>query len=350
MLNRILVTGAAGFIGSNLMHFLSRCREVERIVGLDAMTYAGHRDNLSGTLDDRCGLIEGDIGDARLVEAILCEEKIDTIIHLAAESHVDRSIEDPLCFVRTNVLGTAVLLHQARQVWKGRSDVRFHHVSTDEVFGSLGGEGLFSECTPYDPSSPYSASKAGSDHLVRAWHRTYAIPVTISNCSNNYGPFQHPEKLIPHMIVSALAGKPLPVYGNGSNIRDWLHVEDHCVALWRILVAGVPGETYCIGGNAERSNLSVVQDICDALQERRPRAGSYRDLISFVTDRPGHDHRYAIDATRMQRELGWTPARTFAEGLGQTIDWYLAHSDWIDSRRAQGWPGGRQGLLRDGSR
>lgn len=345
MQRNILVTGAAGFIGGNLMHFLAEQNEAHTIVGLDSLTYAGHVANIEKLLGDRVKFIEGDICDASLVNDLLRTHGINTIIHLAAESHVDRSIEDPLCFVRTNVLGTGILLHAARSFWGERSDVRFHHVSTDEVFGSLGESGYFDEGTQYDPSSPYSASKAGSDHLVRAWHRTYRLPVTISNCSNNYGPFQHPEKLIPHIIVNALAGKQLPVYGNGSNVRDWLHVDDHCRALWMIVQEGTPGKTYCVGGDSEQSNLAVVRAICDILQTRQPRAGGYHDLISFVADRPGHDQRYAINASFLQRELGWKPRYDFRDGLAGTVDWYLNHQDWINLRRNQGWHGGRHGLV-----
>lgn len=328
---RVLLTGGAGFIGTNLVRFLLERRpDIERVVVLDLMTYAGNPENLAGLDGPRFRLVQGDICDAALVAGLLADEHIDSVLHLAAESHVDRSIEDPLAFVRCNVLGTATLLHAARAAWKGRSDVRFHHVSTDEVFGSLGETGLFREDTPYDPSSPYSASKAGSDHLARAWHRTYGLPVTITNCSNNYGPWQFPEKLFPLMIAKALAGQPLPVYGKGLNVRDWLYVEDHCAAIDLVLRRGTPGRTYNVGGRAERRNIDIVHDICDALDRLRPdRAGSYRRLVTFVADRPGHDLRYAIDDGRIASELGWAPALGFRDGLERTIAWYLANQAWV---------------------
>ncbi len=328
----ILVTGGAGFIGTGLVRYLLERTAAQRVVGLDLLTYAGNRANLAGLDGPRFRLVEGDICDGALVARLLADEAIDTVLHLAAESHVDRSIEDPLAFVRTNVVGTATLLHAARDAWKGRSDVRFHHVSTDEVFGSLGETGLFREDTSYDPSSPYSASKAGSDHLARAWHRTYGLPVTITNCSNNYGPWQFPEKLIPLIIAKALAGQPLPVYGKGLNIRDWLFVEDHCAAIELVVRQGTPGRTYNVGGRAERRNIDVVHDLCDTLDRLRPDpAGSYRRLITFVADRPGHDLRYAIDDGRIAAELGWAPTVDFQQGIARTVQWYLDHQDWIQT-------------------
>ena len=277
---------------------------------------------------------------------LFVEHGIDTVVHLAAESHVDRSIDGPLDFIDTNVRGTANLLEAARSAWRDRSDVRFHHVSTDEVFGSLGEDGLFTESTPYDPSSPYSASKAAADQLVRAWHRTYGLPVTLSNCSNNYGPYQFPEKLIPLIIANAVAEKPLPVYGKGANVRDWLHVEDHCSALDLVVRCGAPGRTYNIGGNSERTNLEVVHALCDLVDELRPgKSGtSPRELIEFVTDRPGHDLRYAIDANRIANELGWTPAHDFEGGLRATVSWYLDNADWCDEVTRDQYGGERLGL------
>jgi dTDP-glucose 4,6-dehydratase len=318
-------------------------------VNLDALTYAGHSASLRGVQDrygDRYLFVHGDIRDADTVRRIFDEQEVDTVVHFAAESHVDRSIDGPLRFIDTNVHGTAVLLEAARHAWRNRTDVRFHHVSTDEVFGSLGPEGFFTEDTPYDPSSPYSASKAGADHLVRAWHRTYAIPVTISNCSNNYGPFQFPEKLIPLMISNALEDRPLPVYGDGSNVRDWLYVSDHCGAIELVVRNGALGRTYNIGGHNERSNIEVVQLVCDLVDELRPRTGggSRRDLISFVTDRPGHDQRYAIDADRIDRELGWRPAHSFEQGLRATVGWYLDHDDWCAEVTRDRYTGERLGL------
>jgi dTDP-glucose 4,6-dehydratase len=342
----ILVTGGAGFIGVNFIRHLHATDPAVRLVNLDALTYAGCRASLADLEGDpRYRFVQGDIRDGQLVADLLRKHAIDTVVHFAAESHVDRSIDGPVAFVQTNVLGTCALLQAAREVWAGRTDVRFHHVSTDEVFGSLGATGHFTEDTPYDPSSPYSASKAASDHLVRAWHRTFGLPVTISNCSNNYGPYQFPEKLIPLMIAKALAGAPLPVYGDGGNVRDWLYVADHCRAIDRILRAGVPGRTYAVGGANEWTNLDIVHRICDELEARRPagRPGGYRGQITFVNDRPGHDRRYAIDASRIERELGWTPAETFATGIARTVDWYLAHADWTAAIRDGSYRGERLG-------
>ena len=345
----ILVTGGAGFIGSNYVRWALAADPELRLVNVDALTYAGHLASLDGVTDDygpRYTFIHADIRDADVMRRIFNEHGVDTVVHLAAESHVDRSIDGPIDFIDTNVRGTAILLEAARSAWRDRSDVRFHHVSTDEVFGSLDAEGLFTEATPYDPSSPYSASKAAADHLARAWHRTYGLPVTLSNCSNNYGPYQYPEKLIPLMIANAVAGKPLPVYGEGANIRDWLHVEDHCRALDLVVRSGVPGRTYNVGGHNERSNLEVVHAICDLVDELRPRpdGGSRRDLIAFVTDRPGHDLRYAIDADRIATELGWAPSFNFDSGLRATVQWYLDHQDWCDEVTTDSYDGGRLGL------
>jgi dTDP-glucose 4,6-dehydratase len=304
-----------------------------RFVNLDTLTYAGNLLNLRAVEDaPNYTFVLGDIADADLVARLFDEHGFDTVVHLAAESHVDRSILDPIAFVRTNVIGTATLLEAARQAWNDRSDVRFHHVSTDEVFGTLGDEGAFDETTPYDPRSPYSASKAGSDHLVRAYHHTYGLPVTLSNCSNNYGPFQFPEKLIPLMIRNAAAGEPLPIYGRGENVRDWLHVADHVDALDAIVRRGEAGETYAVGGRAERRNLDVVETVADLVDEHLGRSqGTARELITFVTDRPGHDWRYAMDPGKIERTLNWTPAHTFESGLRETVRWYLDHSAWLDA-------------------
>ena len=329
----VLVTGGAGFIGCNFLRIALGNDSELQIINLDALTYAGHPASQSEVADafgDRYHLIEGDIRDAQLVRDLFGRHEIDTVVHFAAESHVDRSIDGPLDFIDTNIRGTANLLEAARSTWQDRRDVRFHHISTDEVFGSLGADGFFTENTPYDPSSPYSASKAASDHLVRAWQRTYGLPVTISNCSNNYGPYQFPEKLIPLIIANATANRPLPVYGDGSNIRDWLFVEDHCRAIDAIIRRGETGRTYNVGGHNEMTNLAVVHAICDLVDEfvPRPDGSSRRDLVSFVTDRPGHDQRYAIDATRIASELGWTPEHDFESGLQTTVEWYLANQAW----------------------
>lgn len=330
---QVLVTGGAGFIGCNFVRHLLAGDPAVRVINVDALTYAGHRASLAGLQEsygDRHLFVHADILDEAAIDRVFAIEQPDTVVHLAAESHVDRSIDSPLVFVDTNVRGTAVLLEAARRHWAGRSDVRFHHVSTDEVFGSLGPHGAFTEETPYDPSSPYAASKAASDHLVRAWHRTFRLPATISNCSNNFGPYQFPEKLIPLMISSALAGRPLPVYGDGLNVRDWLFVHDHCRGIELVLRSGIPGRTYNVGGHGERTNLQVVRSLCGLLDELRPRAdgSSYQGLIAFVPDRPGHDRRYAIDASRIQRELGWQPHIGVDEGLRQTVAWYLDNEEW----------------------
>jgi dTDP-glucose 4,6-dehydratase len=326
----LLVTGGAGFIGSNFV--LSTIAESdEPIVNLDKLTYAGNLANLESLRGDaRHVFAQGDICDRAQVRGLLERHRPRAVVHFAAESHVDRSIEGPAPFVQTNVVGTFSLLEEARAYWAGlaepeRSAFRFLHVSTDEVYGSLGpGDPAFSETTPYAPNSPYSASKAGSDHLVRAYHHTYGLPVLITNCSNNYGPHQFPEKLIPLMIHHALAGKPLPVYGDGQNVRDWLFVLDHCAALRTVLAGGRPGEVYNVGGNAEMTNIDLVRTLCALLDDARPRTGgSYASLITFVKDRPGHDRRYAIDSRKIQRELGWRPAESFESGLRKTVRWYL---------------------------
>jgi dTDP-glucose 4,6-dehydratase len=339
--NTILVTGGAGFIGSNFV--LSWIRNAGTpVVNLDLLTYAGNAANLAALEgDSRHQLVHGDICNAELVGALLREHRPWFIVHFAAESHVDRSLVDPGAFIRTNVQGTFTLLEQAKLYWleldeAGRQAFRFLHVSTDEVYGSLGPEDpAFCETTAYAPNSPYAASKASSDHLVRAYHHTYGLPVLTTNCSNNYGPFQFPEKLIPLMILNALEGKLLPVYGDGRNVRDWLFVEDHCSAIRAVLERGRVGETYNIGGNSERKNLDVVTTICDLVDEMRPDAAlaPRRELISYVTDRLGHDRRYAIDATKIRRELGWSPAEKFESGLRQTVAWYLDHGAWIENVR-----------------
>lgn len=328
------VTGGAGFIGGNFV--LDAVAAGIKVINLDLLTYAGNLDTLA-SLEGNPGyvFVQGDIGDRELVARLLAEHRPDAILNFAAESHVDRSIDGPAAFIETNVVGTLALLECARDYWRelpeGRKDgFRFLHVSTDEVYGSLGDEGLFTETTPYAPNSPYSASKAASDHLVRAFHHTYGLPVLTTNCSNNYGPYQFPEKLIPLVIAKAVAGEPLPIYGDGKNVRDWLFVKDHCSAIRRVLEAGRVGEVYNVGGNAERQNIEVVETICRLLDERRPREdGKPRaSQITFVRDRPGHDRRYAIDASKISGELGWAPSVGFDEGIAQTVDWYLANSAW----------------------
>ena len=330
------VTGGAGFIGGNFV--LDAVRRGVKVVNLDALTYAGNLDTLQSLQGDaRHVFVHGDIGDAALVSGLLAEHRPDAVINFAAESHVDRSIGGPTAFVQTNVVGTLSLLEHARDYWRSlegdaASGFRFLHVSTDEVYGSLGDTGKFTEATPFAPNSPYSASKAASDHLVRAFHHTYGLPVLTTNCSNNYGPYQFPEKLIPLMIAKALAGEPLPVYGDGRNVRDWLFVEDHCSAIRRVLEAGDVGETYNVGGDAERQNLEVVRTLCALLDQRRPPSdGRKREsLITFVKDRPGHDRRYAVDASKLKNALGWAPAVTFEDGMARTVDWYLDNQPWVD--------------------
>jgi len=332
----ILVTGGAGFIGSALVRYLIGHTEC-RVINVDKLTYAGNLESLASiTADPRYTFEKVDIRDAAAVARLLAEYRPSAVMHLAAESHVDRSIDGPDAFISTNVVGTYTLLEAARSYWKTLPEeeaaaFRFLHVSTDEVYGSLGREGFFVETTPYDPRSPYSASKASSDHLARAWYHTYGLPVLVTNCSNNYGPFQFPEKLIPVAILNALAGRPIPVYGQGDNVRDWLFVDDHVRALLAVLERGVVGETYNIGGHNEKSNLEVVRSLCavlDDLVEQPAVAGSHADLITFVTDRPGHDWRYAIDAGKIERELGWTPEQTFETGLRRTVEWYLQNRGW----------------------
>ena len=333
-MKNILVTGGCGFIGSNFVRLALQQLGDCRLVNLDKLTYAGNPRNLADIeTDPRYRFVQGDICDSALVNELFAAEQIDTVVHFAAESHVDRSITGPAEFIHTNIVGTFTLLEAARKAWAGRSDVRFLHVSTDEVYGSLGDTGFFTETTPYDPRSPYSASKASSDHLVSAYRHTYKLPTLITNCSNNYGPYHFPEKLIPLILSNALHGKELPVYGDGKQVRDWLYVVDHCTAILRVLQVGRIGETYNIGGNNEKQNLEVVQTICDLLDVKvglRPDGQPRRSLIRFVTDRPGHDRRYAIDASKIRHELGWEPSLTFEQGIDQTIDWYLAHRDWVE--------------------
>lgn len=331
MPRRLLITGGAGFIGSHVVRLLVEKYPGYAIHNLDTLTYAGNLENLIDIeASSNYTFIKGDITDEAFIDGLFATHQYDGLIHLAAESHVDRSIMDPLAFVKTNVMGTAVLLNAARKYWAGRTDVLFYHVSTDEVFGSLGPEGFFTESTPYDPRSPYSASKASSDHLVMAYHHTYGLPVIISNCSNNYGSHQFPEKLIPLMINNIIHGKPLPVYGKGENVRDWLWVNDHAAAIDLIFHKGKIGETYNVGGFNEWKNIDLVHLLCGIMDRKLGRAeGSSAALISFVKDRAGHDHRYAIDATKLHTTLGWKPSLQFAEGLEHTVDWYLQHQDWV---------------------
>lgn len=345
----VLVTGGAGFIGTNFVRLILRESDA-KVVVLDSLTYAGNLPNLDGLAEEhgeRFVFVTGDICDAKLVAEVMETHATNSVVHFAAESHVDRSIDGPGAFIQTNIMGTYYLLEAFRDVVMAKGDAcRFHHVSTDEVFGSLGDTGFFSESTAYDPSSPYSASKAGSDHLVRAWHRTFGVPMTLSNCSNNYGAYQFPEKLIPVIIFKALAEEPLPVYGDGLNVRDWLHVEDHCRAIWDILCRGQNGETYTVGGDAEKTNISLVKILCSLLDAERPRSNGerYEELISFVTDRPGHDRRYAIDASKLKAELGWAPKYTFEDGLKQTVQWYLDNVAWVQALRDRAQNFSRIGL------
>ncbi|HEX8448683.1 MAG TPA: dTDP-glucose 4,6-dehydratase [Allosphingosinicella sp.] len=347
----VLVTGGAGFIGSALCRHLTQSGRY-RVVNLDKLTYAGNLESLREIGDSPdYRFVRGDIGDQALVSGLLASESIDIVMHLAAESHVDRSIDGPEAFIETNIVGTFRLLNAALEYWRGlpeerKARFRFHHVSTDEVFGDLPlDEGIFTEDTPYAPSSPYSASKAASDHLVRAWHETYGLPVVLSNCSNNYGPYHFPEKLIPLIVLNALEGKTLPVYGRGENVRDWLHVEDHVRALELIATRGAVGESYNVGGRAERTNLDVVETICDLLDSRRPLPGGQgrRSLIAFVSDRPGHDRRYAIDPSKIERELGWRARESFESGIAKTIDWYLGNDWWWRPIRDAKYSGARLG-------
>ena len=342
---KLLVTGGAGFIGSAVVRLaVSRGHEV---VNLDALTYAACLENVASVSASPLYTFEqADIRDLPALEAIYQKHQPDAVMHLAAESHVDRSIDGPQAFIETNVMGTYNMLQAARHYWEGRRKpkaFRFHHISTDEVFGSLGATGQFTEETPYDPRSPYSASKASSDHLVRAWNETYGLPVVLTNCSNNYGPFHFPEKLIPVVILSALAGKPIPIYGKGENVRDWLYVEDHADALLLVLEKGALGRSYNIGGENERSNLELVQTICTILDALKPASEPYANLIEFVSDRPGHDLRYAIDPTRIREELGWRPSVTVEEGLEKTVRWYLENEEWWQSLLGRAGVGERLG-------
>jgi dTDP-glucose 4,6-dehydratase len=353
-MRNVIVTGGAGFIGSNFIRYLMKVEPEVHIVNLDALTYAGSLENLKDLpAPERYTFVQGDICDRPLVDAILRHHEVDTVVHFAAETHVDRSILNPEPFIHTNIIGTFTLLEAARQFWienktlgggAAPDTIRFHHVSTDEVFGSLSlGDPAWDETTPYAPNSPYAASKAASDHLVRSYGHTFGLPYTITNCSNNYGPFQFPEKLISLMVLNALAGRPLPVYGDGQQIRDWLYVEDHCDAIWTVLREGSPGETYNIGGGTQPTNLTIVQTLCDILDECQPDSPCtpHESLVRFVKDRPGHDRRYAMDFTKIQRELGWQPRQSLESGLLNTVQWYLAHSDWVDAIQKQqdyqGW-------------
>ncbi|MEH6409105.1 MAG: dTDP-glucose 4,6-dehydratase [Hyphomonas sp.] len=346
---KFIVTGGAGFIGSALVRNLVLEQGAEVVV-VDKMTYAANRANIApAEVAGRCRLIVEDICNQAAMKEIVARETPQQILHLAAESHVDRSISGPRDFIETNVIGTYSMLEAARAYWaslqgEAKDKFRFLHVSTDEVYGSLGDDGLFRETTPYDPSSPYSASKAASDHLAHAWHRTYGLPVVVSNCSNNYGPYHFPEKLIPLIILNALEGKPLPVYGTGANVRDWLYVDDHARALSLIATTGRVGQTYNVGGRNERTNLQVVEAICDTLDALRPTATPRRDLITFVADRPGHDQRYAIDATKLETELGWQAQETFETGLRKTVSWYLDNPNWWQPLRKSVYSGERLGL------
>ncbi len=352
----LLVTGGAGFIGSNFIHYLFKQEDFKgNVINVDKLTYAGNLENLE-EIDKTYGengqkhyfFHQADVCDFQKIDEIFIKYQIDTIIHFAAESHVDRSIHGPKDFIQTNIIGTFNLLEIARKHWENRDDVLFHHISTDEVYGSLGETGYFYEHTPYDPRSPYSASKASSDHLANAYYHTYKLPITISNCSNNYGPYQFPEKLIPLMILNALEGKKLPVYGDGLNVRDWLYVEDHCSAIYSIIRNGRLGETYNIGGENEETNINVVNKICEILealyplkentfiqiQNSKSKIQNYKELITFVKDRPGHDRRYAINCNKIKKELGWKPSVSFEHGLEKTVQWYLSHRQWINNVRS----------------
>ena len=348
-----IVTGGSGFIGTNFIRFMLDNGFAERIINLDKLTYAGNPQNLlEYDNDKRYAFAQGDICDQELVQELFILHKPDVVVNFAAESHVDRSIDGPSDFIRTNISGTYTLLQKSLRYYQSltkedQKSFRFHHVSTDEVFGSLNEDDFFTEETPYDPSSPYSASKAASDHLVRAWHRTYGLPIIISNCSNNYGPFQFPEKLIPLMVLNCLQEKPLPVYGTGENIRDWLFVDDHCDAIHKIIEKGEIGETYNVGGNNEIKNIDIVKTICNLLDNIRPSENlkSYQELITFVKDRPGHDLRYAIDSSKLQNKLGWSPKETFETGIRKTIDWYLDNKTWWQEIQNNTYQQERLGVL-----
>ena len=349
-MNNVLITGGAGFIGSNFVRYILRNEAAVRVINLDVLTYSGNLENLKGLPNESQHIfVRGDICDSELVKHILQKYEIDTIVHFAAETHVDRSISDPGEFIQANIVGTYTLLEAARQIWLqdpviAKDKIRFHHVSTDEVYGSLApGEPAWTEETPYSPNSPYAASKAASDHLVCAYGHTYGLPYTLTNCTNNYGPYQFPEKLVPLVILNALDGKPLPVYGDGQQVRDWLHVEDHCEAISLVLKRGLPGSSYNIGGGNQPANLTIIETICDILDELLPDSTHrpHRQLISFVKDRPGHDRRYAMNIQKINKELGWRPRHTMEKGLLETVAWYLAHADWVAAIREQpefqGW-------------
>jgi len=349
-MKKCLVTGGCGFIGSNYIRTVLDREEDLHIVNLDKLTYAGNIQNLNGISSNNLTIVKGDICDVDLVNSLFEKHQFDAVVHFAAESHVDRSIEGPAEFIQTNVVGTLNLLEQSRFFYNktNNDNFRFLHVSTDEVYGSLGDDGKFLETTPYDPSSPYSASKAGSDHLVRAWNRTFGLPTLITNCSNNYGSYQFPEKLVPLMIINCLQGNPLPVYGKGENVRDWLFVGDHCDAIHTVLAKGQIGETYNIGGNNEIKNIDVVTIICSLLDEISPRknGSSYSDLITFVKDRPGHDFRYAIDAGKIQNDLGWSPNESFETGIRKTIHWYLDNQNWWKTIQDNNYRQERLGVIK----
>ncbi|MCK4761098.1 MAG: dTDP-glucose 4,6-dehydratase [Candidatus Aminicenantes bacterium] len=349
--NNIMVTGGAGFIGSNFIHYLFNNPDFQgRVINVDSLTYAGNLENLTEIAasvgEKRYFFEKADICDGELMEALFKKYEVDAVIHFAAESHVDRSIYGPQEFIRTNIMGTFALLEASRKSWAGRKDVLFHYVSTDEVYGSLGETGYFYEDTSFDPRSPYSASKASAEHLVKSYFHTYGLPVTVSNCSNNYGPYHFPEKLIPLMVANAMEAKPLPIYGDGKNVRDWLYVEDHCTAISAIVNRGVRGEVYNIGGESEKNNLEVVHTICEVLEELyplkdnpvvkevSPGLGAYEELVTFVKDRPGHDRRYAVNCDKIKKELGWSPGTDFPSGLRKTIQWYIDNPGWVENIRS----------------